>query len=228
MRRRYGYYWTKLLGAVVVLAAWVLGFVWLGDSWWQLGAAAVLAGVMVQIAFLGHDAAHRQIFKSGRWNDWVSLILANLFVGISYGWWRSKHNRHHSSPNKVDADPDIARGAVAMTPAEAVRHRSPFFRRLVAHQGWYFFPLLLLAGLAMHVDGVKRVLGRGPVERRWVELAFLTVRLGGLVTLVLLVLPPGKAVAFLAVPASTRRICARPSPGTPPCRSGCPIRSADG
>ena len=34
---------------------------------------------MTQIAFLGHDAAHRQMFKSGRWNDWVSLI-ANLLV----------------------------------------------------------------------------------------------------------------------------------------------------
>ena len=37
------------------------------------------------------------------------------------------------------------------------------------------------------------------VERRWVEMTFLTVRLGGLVALVFLVLSPGKAVAFLAV-----------------------------
>ena len=41
--------------------------------------------------------------------------------------------------------------------------------------------------------------GRGKVERRWVEMSFLAVRLGGLVTLAFVVLPPGKAVAFLAV-----------------------------
>ena len=27
MRRRYSYYWAKLIGAVLVLAAWVAGFV---------------------------------------------------------------------------------------------------------------------------------------------------------------------------------------------------------
>ena len=73
---------------------------------------------MTQIAFLGHDAAHRQIFRSGRWNDWVSLIIANLLVGISYGWWQSKHNRHHANPNKEGADPDIALAAIAFTPHE--------------------------------------------------------------------------------------------------------------
>jgi fatty acid desaturase len=124
MRRRYGYYWTKLIGAAVVLAAWVLSFLVLGDTWWQLGSAAVLAVVVTQVAFLGHDAAHRQIFRSGRWNDWVSMVVANLFVGISYGWWQSKHTRHHANPNKDGYDPDIALAAVAMTPAMAARHRS--------------------------------------------------------------------------------------------------------
>jgi hypothetical protein len=40
MRRRYGYYWTKLIGAVLILAAWVVGFIMIGDSWWQLANAA--------------------------------------------------------------------------------------------------------------------------------------------------------------------------------------------
>ena len=82
MRRRYGYYWAKLIGTVLVLAAWVLGFVWIGDSWWQLAMAAALAILMTQAAFLGHDAAHRQIFRSGRWNDWVSLIVANRLITV--------------------------------------------------------------------------------------------------------------------------------------------------
>ncbi len=199
MRRRYGYYWSKLIGAVLIIAAWIAGFVWIGDSWWQLANAFVLAIVMTQVAFLGHDAAHRQIFKSGRWNDWVSLIVATLLVGISYGWWRSKHNRHHANPNRVGADPDINLAAIAMTPAMATRHQSPLMRKLVAHQGWYFFPLLLLEGLSMHADSIKRVLRAENAERRWVELSFLTIRLGGMLALVFLVLPPGKAVAFLAV-----------------------------
>ena len=173
MRRRYGYYWAKLIGAVLLLAAWVAGFVWIGDSWWQLVSAGLLAVIMTQTAFLGHDAAHRQMFKSGRWNDWISLIVANLLVGISYGWWQSKHTRHHANPNKDGADPDIALSAIAFTPERATRHRSRLMRWLVAHQGWYFFPLLLLEGLSLHADGIRRVASRQKVERRWVELTFL-------------------------------------------------------
>ena len=199
MRRRYGYYWSKLVGAAVLLSAWVVGFVVLGDTWWQLLSATVLAVLVTQVAFLGHDAAHRQIFVSGRWNDWASLVVANLFVGISYGWWQRKHTRHHAHPNMDGYDPDIDLDAVAMTPARATRHRSRAMRWLVAHQGWYFFPLLLLEGLSLHTEAVKRVTSREPVPRRWVEAGFLALRLGGLVALVLLVLPLGKAAAFLGV-----------------------------
>jgi len=199
MRRRYGYYWAKLLGAVTLLTGWVVAFVWIGDSWWQLVSAAVLSVLLTQTAFLGHDAAHRQIFKSGKWNDWVSLIVANLLVGISYGWWQSKHTRHHASPNQEGSDPDIDLAAIAFTPERAARHTHPLLKWLVARQGWFFFPILLLEGVSLHADGVKRVLGRGKVKRRWVELTFLVVRLGGIVTLAFLVLTPGQAVAFLAV-----------------------------
>lgn len=199
MRRRYGYYWSKLIGVVAVLGLWVVGFVWVGNSWWQLAMAAALAVVMTQTAFLGHDAAHRQIFRSGRWNDWVSLIVANLLVGISYGWWQSKHTRHHAAPNQEGADPDIALRAVALTPSMAHRHQAGVLRWLADHQGWYFFPLLLLQGLSMHVDGIRRVMSRDRIRRRWVEAGFLAIRLGGLLALVLLVLPPGKAAAFLGV-----------------------------
>ena len=200
MRRRYGYYWAKLVGSVAALSAWTAGFVLLGDSRWQLVNAVVLALVLTQVAFLGHDAAHRQIFASGRWNDWTSLVVTNVLVGISHGWWKNKHNRHHAAPNKEGADPDIALGAVAMTPAMAARHTNKVLAWLTARQGWYFFPLLCLEGLSLHVSSVRRAFAPGPaVERRWVERLFLALRLGGYLTLVFWVLPPGLAVGFVAV-----------------------------
>ena len=198
LRRRYGYYWTKFTGMVLLGLALVAAFVWIGDSWWQLVTAAVLAVYLTQLSFLGHDAAHRQIFVSGRWNEWASLVLANLMVGLSYGWWQHKHTRHHANPNKIGVDPDIAANALAFYP-EAVRaRRTPLTRWLVQRQGWFFFPLLLLEGLHLHVAAVRRVLA-GDMKRRWVEGGFLALRLGGFVALVLLVLSPGKALAFIGV-----------------------------
>jgi fatty acid desaturase len=99
----------------------------------------------------------------------------------------------------VGADPDIALTAIAFTPERAARHRSRLMRWLVARQGWYFFPILLLEGLSLHKDGISRILSRGKIQRRWVEISFITFRLGGFAALVFLVLPPEKAVAFLAV-----------------------------
>jgi fatty acid desaturase len=127
------------------------------------------------------------------------MIIANLLVGISYGWWRSKHNRHHANPNRVGSDPDVHLSPIAITPEQATRPRSRLMKWLVSHQGWYFFPILLLEGLSLHSEGFRRAFSRGPVERRWVEFTLLAIRLGGLVALVFLVLPPGKALAFLAV-----------------------------
>lgn len=58
-----------------------------GASWWQLVTAAYLAVVFTQIAFVGHDAGHRQIFRSRRGNDLVGLAHANLLLGVSFDWW---------------------------------------------------------------------------------------------------------------------------------------------
>lgn len=202
MRRRYGYYWAKLIGAVLVLAAALVGFVLVGDSWWQLFMGAGLAIVFTQIAMLGHDAAHRQIFVSGRWNDWTSMVLGNLLVGMSYGWWQHKHTRHHANPNKVGSDPDIELPVVSFTP-DQVAHRAkqygPVLAWVMAHQGMFFFPILLLEGLSLHASSVRRVFSREPLRRRGVEIAFLAVRIGGYLALVFLVLSPGIAAVFLAV-----------------------------
>lgn len=199
MRRRYGYYWTKLVAMPVVLAAGIVAFIFIGDTWWQLFTAVGFAVLFTQIAMLGHDAAHRQIFVSGRWNDWISLVLGDLLVGMSYGWWRHKHTRHHANPNKIGSDPDIDLPVIAFTPDQVKAQRSRFARWMVAHQGVFFFPILLLEGLSLHASGVRRVIAREHVDRRWVEITFLTLRLGGFVALVFLVLSPGIAAVFLAV-----------------------------
>ena len=199
MARAYGYYWTKLIGLTAAGLALAVVFVAVGSTWWQLLTAVARALLMTQIAFLGHDAAHRQIFVSARWNEWVSLVVVDLFAGMGLGWWHHKHSKHHAAPNRIGADPDIAPGVVAFT-RQAVEQRStPFGRWLTRRQGYYFFPLLLLEGLNLHVQGLRRVLGRDQVKRRSVELTFITVRLGSYLALVFLVLTPGKALAFIGV-----------------------------
>ena len=199
MRRRYGYYWTRFVVITAMLVGLGVAFVMIGPSWWQMGIAALLALVLGQVMFLGHDAAHRQIFASGRWNDWASLVIANLYAGMSYGWWQHKHSRHHAKPNQIGADPDIDTGALVFTTEELPKPRTGLVGWFTQRQGWLFFPLLLLEGLNLHISGVRTIFGRGEVKRRPVEMAFVTLRLGGYLALVFWLLPVGMAFAFLGV-----------------------------
>ncbi|SDT71879.1 acyl-CoA desaturase [Jiangella sp. DSM 45060] len=197
LRRRYGYYWSRIIITVAVLAGIWVGFAFLGDTWFQLLLAAGLGVVFTQLTFLGHDSAHRQIFRSHHWNDWTSRVLAGVFVGLSHGWWMGKHSRHHANPNKEGSDPDIGPSAFAFTPAIAANRRG-LAARLTRWQG-YFFPLALFMGLALHIASFQRLLHQRQLKHRWWEVAFIAGRFGGYVTVLLLVLPPGKAAAFFGV-----------------------------
>src|SRR5947207_5011608 len=95
MKRRPGYYLARIgLVAGLYVAGWV-AFVAVGDSWYQLLVAVYLAVATAQLAFVAHDIAHRQVFRTRRASEIAGLVAGNLGIGMSYGWWMDKHNRHH-------------------------------------------------------------------------------------------------------------------------------------
>jgi fatty acid desaturase len=195
--RRPRYYAVKIGVVSVLLAAGWAGFRVLGNSWWQLALAAYLAVMFAQVGFLGHEAGHRQIFRTRRANAAVGLVGANLLIGMSFGWWTSKHNRHHSHPNQLGKDPDISIAVIAFT-AEQARERAGLLQIMARYQAYLFFPLLLLEAASIHVISIRAVL-RGPVRRRRLEGALLLTHAALYLTAVLLVLSPLRALAFVAV-----------------------------
>ena len=199
MKRRPAHYAVRLSAAVVAVLGLIATIILVGDSWWQIAVAFAAAVILTQVAFLGHDAAHRQIFSDGRANNWTSLVLADLFVGLSHGWWQRKHTRHHANPNKIDTDPDIDLEVLSFTPEQAATRTSKLSIWFLNHQGWFFFPLLLLVGLALHVAAVKRLSSREKLEHRAAEIVMMTIRLVGGLALVLLTMSWPIALVFLAV-----------------------------
>jgi fatty acid desaturase len=195
--RRPGYYVVKFVVVGALLAAGWAAFALIGDSWWQLALAAYLALMFAQVGFLGHEAGHRQIFRSRRANSIVGLVGGNLLIGLSHGWWIGKHNRHHSHPNQLGKDPDISIPVIAFTPEQA-RERRGLLRIMARYQAFLFFPLLLLEAVSIHVISVWAVV-LGPVRRRWLEGALLLAHGTLYFAAVLLVLSPLRALAFVAV-----------------------------
>nr|WP_206697229.1 acyl-CoA desaturase [Microbacterium aquimaris] len=189
-----------LVGAVLTLAfaGCVAGFILLGDSWFQLLIAGALGILFTQVAFLAHEAAHRQILSSGPANDKLALILGNGVVGMSYSWWSSKHTRHHSNPNRVGKDPDIDVDTISFLDTDAAEARG-LRRAITRRQGWLFFPLLTLEGLNLHALAFRHVVRRDPVKDRTWEIVLLLARFALIWTPVFVFLPLGMAFAFLGV-----------------------------
>ncbi len=199
--RRPGYYVLRFALVGAYLAGTATAFVRLGDSPWQLLVAVAAAVGYGQVALLAHDVAHRQVFRTRRPAAVAGRLLGNLGIGMSYGWWMDKHTRHHANPNHEGLDPDVAPGALVWTPEQARAGRGRVTRWVHRHQAALFFPMLTLAGVDLRRSGLQALLGEGGrrFPRRGLELALIAAHVVGYLAALLLVLPPGLALAFLVV-----------------------------
>lgn len=197
LRRAHWFYVLVGVAIAVALGGAITGFILLGDSWFQLLIAAAFGIIFTQIAFLAHEAAHRQILTLGPANDRLARVLAGL-IGMSYSWWDSKHTRHHANPNRVGKDPDIEVDTISFIEEDASQARG-LVRLITRKQGWLFFPLLTLEGLNLHLHSFRYLFTQRSVPGRWIELSIILARFAALLIPVFLMLPLGMAFAFLGV-----------------------------
>jgi len=198
LRRARWFYAALGGGLLLALGGAVTGFVLFGASWYQLLIAAALGVIFTQVAFVAHEASHRQVLESGPANDRLGRFLATFVVGMSYSWWMNKHTRHHGNPNRVGKDPDIDFDTVSFTVESAAEQRG-LMAVLTRKQGYAFFPLLLLEGFNLHFRSLQHLTARGSVKGRWIELTAIAVRFGLYFGVLFSVLPLGMAFAFIGV-----------------------------
>jgi fatty acid desaturase len=193
---RYG---LRIAATVLFFLACWWALVAIGQSWLVLVPAVLLGVASTQIAFLGHDGGHQQIAATRTGNTVVGLLAGNLLTGLSIGWWIDKHVRHHANPNKEDHDPDIGEGVFAFTTAQAANRAGRLPRAIARNQAVLFFPLLTLEGLNLHVASVRWLFRARGGRLRRTELLLLSAHMLAYLGVVLWVLSPVLAVAFVAV-----------------------------
>ncbi len=144
------YYAVKIAYTLAMFAVGV-ALLFVLSGWWRLLVVPYLAFVCAQLGFLAHDLGHKQVFPSSRLNNWAGMLLANLLVGMSLGWWNNKHNAHHANPNHEDMDPDIDIPFMAFSEEQA-QSKKGLARVFAAYQAFLFFPALTLTTYSMQIS----------------------------------------------------------------------------
>jgi fatty acid desaturase len=195
---RPGYYVrTVAFNLVALAAAWWL-FARVGNSWWQMAVAVLLAFFYTQIGFVGHDIGHREVTRRPRLQNVLGFLHGDLLLGFSFDWWVAHHNRHHGHPNHLERDSDITRRRVIFTPEQGFLRKGRAKQFIVRHQHVLFFPLLSTEAVGLRVASFKAI-RNGTIRRRRLEALLVGAHLAAYLSAVLIVLPPLKALAFVAV-----------------------------
>jgi fatty acid desaturase len=108
-----------------------------------------------------------------------------------------KHTRHHANPNHEELDPDVIPDILVWSKQQA-QSSSGIARFIGRWQAYYFFPLLTLEGLNLHVSSV-RALRRPNLRHRGLEATLLAIHFIAFAATPFVFLSPGKAVLFLVV-----------------------------
>ena len=197
--RRPGYYRVKItLTIFAFFAGWAL-FVIVGNSWAALAVAPLVGMMFTQLGFIGHDAGHNQVFGTRRRNRLLGLIVGNALIGLSFGWWVPKHNAHHAHPNEMGRDPDIGEG---VRPGPRLTRRET--GAALSHRGWRAgrrrssSPSCCCEAAVCTYSGSSGLLRRRD-HASAVEASLIMLHAALYLTVVLWVLSPLKALAFVAV-----------------------------
>jgi fatty acid desaturase len=200
LTRRRGYYGVKIgltVGALCILG---LAAALIGNSWWNVAVAVGLAFVLTQLGFIGHDAGHRQISSRRKRNDAIGLAVANLLTGFSFGWWLTKHNRHHAHTNRPGKDPDMTPGVLVYAAAQ-LDGRGRLGRLWASAQVVLLVPLLFLEAINLHLASVAS-LARRRDRAALIEAGLLGVHGCLFFALPFVLLSPLRALVFIGVTQS--------------------------
>ena len=195
--RQYAYYAVKVSTAFALLITSAAILMVFDSLWVQMANAALMAVAFSDFAFLGHDAGHRQVFRSVRRNDML-MMLAALVTGMAPSWWRDKHIKHHVSPNQIGHDTDIEITVFAFTREQALESWG-VTRFFIRHQAFWFYPILMLSSYSLLFAGIVFLARPKVVKHPVLEPIVVATAIAAYLALVFTFLPFWHGVLFIVV-----------------------------
>jgi fatty acid desaturase len=137
---------TKLAWLLPLFAA-ALSVSWLATSWLALGIAyGVLALLLAQFAFVGHDAGHRSISHRAGVNRAFGQLSMSLVTGLAFDEWITRHHTHHKFCQDETRDPDLAVAVVASLTAASSYGKTAVGRFMTRTQDLHIWLLSFFFG----------------------------------------------------------------------------------
>ena len=140
---------------ILVLSLFVVSFLSVGNTA-PIVSILLFVLTIMRSTFVAHDLIHHQYYEKRDTNKKLSLVFANLIMGISASWWENKHNvLHHTFTNIIDKDDDIDSAGGAFI------GRAEFGKFFHQNQHILFWPILSLIYFSFWVQSVQWVIKKG-------------------------------------------------------------------
>lgn len=152
---------------------------WLPCAFLRFLGLVMLGLVEGRCGWLMHEGGHGSLTGHIKLDRRLQQWTYGLGCGMSGGWWRSQHNRHHACPQKLQHDADLdTLPLVAFNAAVLKSTKNPYLQAWLRAQGYFFIPftcLLVVLGwqLFLHPRHIQR-------KKEWMELLTFVVRYVGI------------------------------------------------
>lgn len=134
----------SILFIVLGVALWTS---WFAESLLDSVIAwAILALLLAQFAFVGHDAGHGSIARKLAANRIYGQIAMTFVTGLAFDEWIRRHRLHHKFCQDEAHDPDMAIDTVASLTEKSTQGKNPLGRFMTRHQAIHIWMLALFFG----------------------------------------------------------------------------------
>ena len=124
-----------------------------GPLWCALVVTASVA--LLTMGYVGHDAGHYALSRVPWVNDVWGQFAMTFLCGMSFGFWRSRHNAHHVHCQEIGGDPDMHFGVLFSVYPQSANWHSKLGRFFLRIQKWAFWPLSSFYWVTLRYDGIR-------------------------------------------------------------------------
>lgn len=135
-------------------------------------ATLLMATFFYQNGWTQHDFQHNQVFRSHKLNALVGGWIISLGMGGSSHWWKTKHNQHHATPNKMDhdnkhaMDPDIDTVPLIAWSEALLKQVNIPDRGIIVLQHILIWPMLFIALVNWQMQSILHVLSHPDISAK--------------------------------------------------------------